>query len=209
VKVTIDPAVIARVAQLAGIKDSPFPLFQTTSTGYVFRTTLRERFEIMIESIVSTAHYLATCNNAATPKAAAKIGRSARQLSKDLESSGLSLWFLASDIAAINHLTKQARDFEGYGRIKSRAKAAEVFRKTFVSQLLDAADDAGGHLGINRRTGRGSLVEAIDLLRPYLPAEFQTKLSIATLRRIAQSQSKLHRTQALSRKKHVAQKSQK
>jgi hypothetical protein len=208
VKVTIDPAVVARVAQLAGIKDSPFPLFQTTPDGYVFKTTLRKCFEIDVESNVSTAHYLVTCNNAATPKAAAKIGRRARELSEELESSGLSLWFPESDVAAINRLIKRARDFERYGRITRRAKAIEVVRKTFVSHLLDAAADAGGHLGINRRTGRGSLVEAIDLLRPYLPAEFQTKLSIATLRR-AQSQSKLHRSQALSRKKHVAQKSQK
>jgi hypothetical protein len=183
----VHPAVLAKVAQLAGIRDSPFPLFQTTPGGYVFRTTLRERFEIMIASSVSTACRLATCNNTATPKAAkaaAKIARRARELSAELERSGLSPWFLASDIAAINQLAKQARGFERHGRIKSRAKAAEVLRKTFVSMLLEAADDAGGHLGINRRTGRGSLVEVIDLLRPYLPAEFQRGLSVATLRKI-------------------------
>jgi hypothetical protein len=179
----------AKVAgQLAGIKDSPFPLFQTMPDGYVFKTTLRKRFEIAIESIVETAHYVATYNNPATPKAAANINRLAHQLSVELESSHLSPWFLASDIAAINHLAKQARFF---GHSKRRGKATEVFRKTFVSQLLDAADDAGGHLGINRRTGRGSLVEVINLLRPYLPAEFQRGLSARTLRRIRSSGPKI------------------
>jgi hypothetical protein len=122
--------------------------------------------------------------------------------------------FLKFDIATVNHLEKQARDFERYGRIKlSRAKTAEVLRKIFVSKLLEAANEAGGHLGLTPRNGRGSLVEVINLLQPYLPAEFQTKLSIATLRRIIQSQrtpaaSKASGTsrKVLNRKKPVAQK---
>ena len=189
-EVTIDPAVLAKVAQLTGIKASPFPLFQTMPDGYVLRTTLRERFESEIKSNVWVAQYLATCNNAATPKAAAKIRRSARQLSEDLESSGLSLWFPASDIAAINHLAKQARDFERYGRIKSRAKAAEVLRKTFVSNLLDVADAAGGRLGINRRDRRGSLVEVIKLHACRISIWIISRHATPNKKRVAQKSKK-------------------
>jgi hypothetical protein len=165
------------------IKDSPFPLFQTTSTGYVYRTTLRKHFDAAIEDMISFVHYVATCSNATMPKTAANIGRLACRLSTELESSGLSGWFLASDVAAINHLAKQVQVFERSSRIAPRARAAAV-RKYFVSQLLEAANDVGGRLGINQRNGRGSLVEVIDLLRPYLPAEFQRGLSARTLRRI-------------------------
>src|SRR5262249_45388560 len=150
-------------------------------------TTPGERFKIMIEVIVENTHYVATHTK---PKVAAKIDHLACQLSAELKSSGLSPWFEASDIAALNNLAKQARHFERRGRKKLPAKAFEVFRKSFVSELLDAANKAGGRLGINRRTGRGSLVEAIDLLRPYLPAEFQRGLSARTLRRIRDTWSK-------------------
>jgi hypothetical protein len=53
-----------------------------------------------------------------------------------------------------------------------------------VKNLLDAADRAGGRLRLNRRTEGGSLVEAMKLLEPYLPAEFGRGFSLATLRRI-------------------------
>jgi len=184
----LDPKILASIAQLARIKDYSIGLgrpFQPTPNGLGLQNyayTLRKNFEIIIRNTVSTAHYAAICNNPATPEAAANISRSARLAITELESSGLSPWFLASDIAAVDDLAKQARFFKF--RAKSQAKAAKAFREAFVSQLLDAADDAGGRLTINRLTERGSLVEVIDLLRPYLPAEFRRGLSVANLRRI-------------------------
>jgi hypothetical protein len=61
-------------------------------------------------------------------------------------------------------------------------KWEERIRKQFVSGLLDATCLAGGDLGVNRRNGRGSLVEAVDLLKPHLPELFQDGLSASTLR---------------------------
>ncbi len=187
----LDPKILARITQLAGVKDYSIGLgqpFHPAPTELDLQSnghTLRRNFEAAIEDIISFAHYAATCSNAAAPKAAAKIVRLARQLNEELENSSLSPWFLPSDIAAINHLANQARTFKRHNfQTRRRAKAIETLRKNFVTQLLDATDNAGGRLGINQRNGRGSLVEVIDLLRPYLPAEYQAGLSAATLRRV-------------------------
>ena len=60
-------------------------------------------------------------------------------------------------------------------------------RKVFIEQVLDAAHEAGGEFRLNRRNGGGSLIEAIDLLAPYLPPEFLAKTSDATLRAVRNS----------------------
>jgi hypothetical protein len=46
---------------------------------------------------------------------------------------------------------------------------------------LDAAD---GNLKLNPRTERGTLVDAIKLLRPYLPEEISKPPSFSTLKRL-------------------------
>jgi hypothetical protein len=57
----------------------------------------------------------------------------------------------------------------------------------FVERLLHAAQSAGGRLTLSRRNESGSLIDAIKLLAPYLPAETATKLSFATVRRIREA----------------------
>ena len=79
---------------------------------------------------------------------------------------------------------EEAQWIERLNKAKRHGKAAEVARKQFVKTLLDTADRAGGRLRLNRRTEGGSLVEAMELLAPYLPPEFGEKLSLATLRRV-------------------------
>src|SRR5262249_17002648 len=60
-------------------------------------------------------------------------------------------------------------------------------RRNFVEGLLWAAKKAGGRLTLNRRKEGGSLVDAIALLRPYLPKELRAGMSFATLPRICGS----------------------
>jgi len=63
-------------------------------------------------------------------------------------------------------------------------KWKETIRKQFVNGLLDAACAAGGDLGLNRRNGRGPLVDAVELLQPHLPELFQHGLRASTLKTI-------------------------
>jgi len=63
-------------------------------------------------------------------------------------------------------------------------KLSSLARHDFVNELLDAAADADGNLTLNKRSERGSLIEALDLLSPYLPAEFTKGLSFSTLFRL-------------------------
>lgn len=61
-------------------------------------------------------------------------------------------------------------------------------RRNFVEGLRWAAEEAGGRLTLNRRKEGGTLVDAIVLLRPYLPEELRAGMSFATLRRICAAQ---------------------
>jgi hypothetical protein len=64
-------------------------------------------------------------------------------------------------------------------------KWRETIRKQFVNDLLDAAEAAGGCLGLDRENGRGTLLEAIKLLRPCLPnGKSQYGLGTSTLKKI-------------------------
>jgi hypothetical protein len=57
-------------------------------------------------------------------------------------------------------------------------------RHRFVNDLLDAAAAAGGKLTLNARSERGTLVDAIKLLLPYLPQEISKMPSFSTLKRL-------------------------
>jgi hypothetical protein len=204
--VAIDPAVLAKVAQIAKIKD--FPVIGTVSqlSGLkeeelppkliellgqygVIRMTSRKLFEISIQASIKTAHRTGAWRAAAKLKTA-KIGHLARQLKEALQTSSPELsHFLPSPvdqyIVAVGALAKADQQIK---RVKKTpyppGKWAGWDRRIFVAALVHAAQAAGGKLGVNPRNGRGSLVEAIYLLRPYLPAEFQRGLSAGTLRRI-------------------------
>jgi hypothetical protein len=176
----VPPAVLAKVAQLAGVKD--FPLTENLY-GYALKTTARERFEVSIRASVWTTHY--ALSDPATLKAAAKAGPMVRKLIE--MPSHLSDWLSSSDIMALTRVAKEIRNFELRKKVKRRGNQAEIIRKGFVNRLLSIAHDAGGKLSLNRRNECGSLVEVLNLLKPYLPAEFQRGLSVPTLRRIKQT----------------------
>ena len=75
-------------------------------------------------------------------------------------------------------------------RLVTRTKVRQQLgwvRRNFVEGLLWAVKKAGGRLTLNRRKEGGTLVDAIALLRPYLPKELRAGMSFATLRRICGS----------------------
>jgi len=70
-------------------------------------------------------------------------------------------------------------------------KWEQTIRKQFVNDMLDTVEAAGGSLGLDRPNGRGTLVEAIELLRPYLPPKgFQRGLGVSTLKTIKAARDK-------------------
>lgn len=183
------PEDLAKLAQVAAIRENPFAEIILPG-GHKISTTTRKQFDAKIIGAIEAAHYSSSLANAAKlSKSAKKIGRLARELKDALEKSdGKQLvQFLPSPVdsctTALNELAMEASRI---AKAKRRAKWNEVTRKRFVTGLLDAAHSCGGQLGLNRRTGGGSLVEAVKLLAPYLPVEIFDKLSPATLRRIKQ-----------------------
>jgi hypothetical protein len=89
-----------------------------------------------------------------------------------------------SDLEAVTNLAERLYKLERRKRNGRLNRLAEMIRKRFVNGLLDAAHHAGGDLGVNRRNGRGALVEAVELLQPHLPELFQDGLSPSTLKTI-------------------------
>jgi hypothetical protein len=182
-RIAVDPKVLAKVAQLAGVKD--FPLV-TDVYGFPLKSSNRQEFELRIKIAVEV--FGDSTSVSPTAKVAAKAGRHARELKEALKALP-QLLLLGADrhIAAVDEVAKAVHPLERFKTIKQPGKRAEISRKHFVENLLGAADKAGGQLRLNRRNGRGSLVEVLDALRPYLPAEFQRGLSVPTLRRIKQT----------------------
>ena len=193
-KIRLDPKAMSKLAELAGVIESPFPSIENIH-GHVLASTNRQWFESQITGIVQTAHTVAAYNSTRKIKTDRRIGPLARQLARAVRASDAYYlsYFLPSGstvdscIAAVNDLANAAQRIGKLKKAKRKGKLAETSRKTLVEQLLDAAHEAGGKFRLNRRSERGSLVEALDLLAPYLPAEFSKGRSVATLRRIRDS----------------------
>ena len=157
------PSCIVRVGELAGSKEPA-----------------REEFYEDLWMIIEVEHEVAS-DDPALLKGVKRIARLARQLKEALSNSDLSRnmrvkWF---NIAGLNDELRQLERLNKLGRPKKWAKAN---RDNFIFNLLDAVDDAGGHLGTNPHSRNDSLVEAVNLLRPHLPALFRNGLGEDTLR---------------------------
>ena len=192
--IRLDPKVMSKLVQLARIIESPFPRVENIH-GYGLTSTNRQWFASQITGMVSTAHTVAALNNARQIKTDKQIGCLARELERAIRASDQTQlsYFLPSGstldscIAVLNDLAKAAHDIGQLKKAPRKGKMAETMRNVFIEQLLDAADEAGGKFGLNRRSEGGPLVEALDLLEPYLPPKFLAKTSVATLRRIQNS----------------------
>jgi hypothetical protein len=189
-----EPRVFDELAKLAGIKESPYP-FPKVIRNVTFITTVREEFEREIIVALAAAH-MGAAFIAGTKKLmrTRNIAREAKALADTLgrmrsEEKDILTVFLPHRrsevfdefIVFAHELAKCANDVLHLGKVPKRATAIRVMRRALVSALLNAAATAKGNLTLNKRTGRGSLVEALALLKPYLPPEPSEHLSFSNL----------------------------
>ena len=140
-------------------------------------------FPLLVMEVVDRAYGMASSEPSL--KGTKRIGQLVHELQKGLDGNPDVArhldWY---DLEAVGNLVERLHKLEQLKRDGRPNKWAEILRKQFVNGLLDAAHHAGGDLGVNRRNGRGSLVKAVNLLKPHLPDLFQHGLSPATLRNI-------------------------
>jgi hypothetical protein len=153
--------------------------------------------------VVDRAHYMAS-RGPASLKTTKRIGRLVCELQEALnENPDLSRHL--EHVQHLEHVSKRLEYSDAVNNVSNLSDALsqtasalhwlerlkknrrpgkweEHVRKRFVNDLLDTVKAAGGDLGVNRRNGCGSLVDAIDLLKPHLPDLFQHGLSASTLR---------------------------
>src|SRR5262249_41387389 len=88
-------------------------------------------------------------------------------------------------VTATRELADEARDICSLAG-KPSSLLRRITQHSFVNDLLDAVNEADGKLlTLNARTERGTLVDRIELLLPYLPQEISKRPpSFSTLRRL-------------------------
>lgn len=206
----LDPAVLAELRKIASIRESPYALMhaqyvslhnqQVLQNGGALDdlisppTTKTDQFDSKIKAAVWVTHVAIALSSPKKLTARKQIARCARELADTLQAlrrddKEILLHFLphrrASTfedfITATRDLADEARDICSLaGRSSSRSR--RVTQRCFVNHLLDAAD---GKLTLNARSERGTLVDAVELLLPYLPQEISKKPpSFSTLKRL-------------------------
>jgi hypothetical protein len=154
-----------------------------------------DRFDAKIVTAVYGTHVMTSMSRAKSLTARSKIARCAQELADALDElkpdqKELLLTFLPEHramafddyIAATRELKDRALEIHKLAG-RSWGKATSQSRHMFVDQLLNAAADHGGRLTLNKRNGRGSLMDALDLLSGYLPNSFARGLSFSQLSR--------------------------
>jgi hypothetical protein len=143
--------------------------------------TVADQFDSKIETAIYIAHLRIALSNPKKLTARKKIAHCAQELAHTLQA-----------------LKREEKDvlvhFLPYGRqaifddfivaTRELADEARLICHRFVNDLLDAAAAAGGKLTLNARSERGTLVDAIKLLLPYLPQEISKMPSFSTLKRL-------------------------
>jgi hypothetical protein len=210
----LDPAVLAELRQKAAIREHPFALLhaQYVSLHNQYASlaaqegdlvapmfpppTVADQFDSKIETAIYIAHLRIALSNPKKLTARKKIAHCAQELAHTLqalkrEEKDVLVHFLPYGrqaifddfIVATRELADEARLIcrlagrpSGWLRLEARHR--------FVNDLLDAAAAAGGKLTLNARSERGTLVDAIKLLLPYLPQEISKMPSFSTLKRL-------------------------
>jgi hypothetical protein len=208
----LDPAVLAELRKIAAIRENPYVLmhaqYVSLHNQHVLQNggalddlivppiTEAEQFDSKIKSAVWVAHLTIALSSPKKLTARKQIARCARELADTLQAlrrddKEILLHFLphrrASTfedfITATRELAHEARDICSLAGRPSSWQRRQA-RRSFVNLLLEAADDVGGKLTLNKRNERGSLKEAVDLLLPFLPPEFSKGLSFSVLSRL-------------------------
>ena len=138
-----------------------------------------------------------------------EIAHHADELAQHLKATDKKKLFaiVSSDtIQGISGLARGARRAKQLAKAPRQGKWLVTLRKAYVEGILDAAAAAGGRLTLDRRKERGSLVEALSLLNPFLPEEgvlqpLSKEWSFSTLRRIYDPWRARNKTVAQKREK--------
>jgi hypothetical protein len=210
----LDPAVLAELRKIAAIRENPYALLRAqyvlSHNQYALLsaqegnlvvpiippTTAADQFDSNIEAAVYVAHCTIALGSAKKLTARKQIARCAQELANALQAlrrgeKDLLVHFLphrrqaAFDdfITATRKLADEARLICSLaGRPSSQLRRQA--QRFFVNHLLDAAADADGKLTLNARSERGTLVDAIELLLPYLPQEISKRPSFSTVKRL-------------------------
>jgi hypothetical protein len=208
----LDPAVLAKLRKIAAIREEPYAalhvemcrlhnqraLLATQQGNFVAPIfpppTAAEQFDLNIKSVVYVTHLSVDPRKLTARK---EIARCAQDLANVLralrrDEKKTLLHFLPRRrqasfddfITATRELAGEARRICSLAGKPPRAALRRITLSSFVSLLLDAASDAGGGLGLNSRSQRGTLVDAIKLLLPFLPKEISEMPSFSTLKRL-------------------------
>jgi hypothetical protein len=198
----LDPAVLAKLRKIAAIREeNPFALLRAQYVALLAAQqgelvippppTAADEFNFKIGAAIYVAHFCIALSNPKKLTARKQIASCAQELANTLrtlsqDEKDVLVHFLPHRpratfddfVAATRELADEARHICSLaGRPTSHLKRAA--RRSFVNNLLDAAD---GKLTLNARKERGTLVEAVELLLPYLPQEISKMPSFSTLK---------------------------
>ena len=176
-KITVPDDVLNDLAELAAIPIGLWP---------------HKTFVSDVLKCIRMVHDYGNIFDASKIKRLKEIAHHADELAQHLKASDKKKLFAVVSSDTIRGITGLAR---GARRAKLLAKAPRPgkwpvkIRKAYVEGILDAAAAAGGRLTLDRRKERGSLVEALSLLNPFLPEQgvlqpLSKEWSFSTLRRI-------------------------
>ena len=206
----LDPAVLADLRKIAAIRENPYALLHaqyvslhnqyalTLDDLMVPPTTAAEKFDSKIEAAIYIAHSTISLSSPKKLTARKEIARCARALANVLQAlkrddKEILLHFLPyrrqstfeDFITAARELADEARDICSLAGSSLGRRRRET-QRFFVNRLMDAVDEADGKLlTLNPRTERGTLVDAIEMLLPYLPEEISKRPpSFSTLKRL-------------------------
>src|SRR5262249_2883170 len=211
----LDPAVLAELRKIAAIREHPFALLHAQYVSLhnqyaslaaqegelvvpmIPPTTAAERFDLRIETAVHVAHLTIAWSSPKKLTARKQVAHYAQGLANTLralrqDEKDLLVHFLPyrrratfdDFVTATRELADEARQICSLaGRPSGRSR--RVTQHCFVNHLLDAVNEADGKLTLNARNERGTLVDAIKLLLPYLPEEISKRApSFSTLKRL-------------------------
>jgi hypothetical protein len=175
-RIDIPDEVLNRITKLAGI-DSGIGLWGP-----------HKKFAADVVNLVHRAHDFGHIINASKIECWRTIAVQAEKLVtllKEVDEERLFALASADTIQVIARLGRGARRVGKLADAPRQSKWLIKMRNDLVEGLLDAAARAGGQLRLSTsKETESSLVEALDLLKDYLPAGALDKASFATLRLI-------------------------
>jgi hypothetical protein len=208
----LDPAVLAKLRKVAAIRENPYASlhaqYALLHNQYTLLsaqqgelvvpifppTTAADRFDLEIETAVYVTHCTIALGSAKKLTARKQIARCAQELANTLralrrDEKDLLVHFLPPRRqATFDDFITVTRELADKARLicslagRPSSQLRREAQRFLVNHLLDAAADADGSLKLNSRSERGTLVDAVELLLPYLPQEFSKMPSFSTLK---------------------------